>query len=89
MVNQIEEKGLKSAIIKMRPGLGKTILAINICNYFDQQVLVVVDRDVLINQWIESIHQLINIDKDLYGEKGIIQTKKNINDDRYKYKYEC
>jgi len=63
-----------SVILSMPCGFGKTITAINLSTTIKKQTLVVVNKIILIKQWIESIQEFCPT-----ATKDVISTKKKWN----------
>lgn len=63
-----------SSIISCHPGFGKTITAINIACELKLKVLVVVNRVVLIKQWIDAVKQFCD-------ENVVVQNLTSENED--------
>lgn len=53
-----EERG-GGGLIELRPGQGKTIMALNIVSRLRRKTLVVVHKSFLLNQWVERIQQFL------------------------------
>lgn len=53
-----EERG-GGGLIELRPGQGKTIMALNIVSRLRRKTLVIVHKSFLLNQWIERIEQFL------------------------------
>lgn len=65
-----QETGNISGIIKAAPGWGKTFLGIKTASILKQKVLYIVPNDILEGQWVDSIIQFSNLNKE---DIGIIQ----------------
>ena len=61
----------RGGILQLPPGYGKTICAINLICQLGVKTLIVVNRDFLMNQWIQRIKQVCPT-----ARVGIIQQKK-------------
>lgn len=60
-MSAIKEQGEHAGggLIELRPGQGKTIMALNIVSRIKRKTLVIVHKGFLLNQWIERIQQFL------------------------------
>ena len=73
----IEIMRSRSLIIASYPGFGKTILAIKIACELKRKTLIVVNKLILIDQWIESIEKFTDDDAHYKKKKPTIITATN------------
>ena len=58
-MNTVNEEHGGGGLIELRPGQGKTIMALNIISRIKRKTLVIVHKSFLLNQWIERIEQFL------------------------------
>lgn len=72
IINTYNDNGFVNGIIKARPGLGKTVLAVYAATKLKIKTLIVVDNQNLMKQWIKAFLTFTNLTED---DIGIIQQK--------------
>lgn len=80
-IDYIVSKNERNGIVKAPTGSGKTIFAYFLLNRLKVPAIIVVDRDVLVEQWIDrakEIFEKVNIEK--LNSKNIDQLEKNTSD---------
>jgi len=67
---RIQETGNFNGIIVAKPGVGKTYMSIKLASLIKQKTICIVPNDILEGQWVESILEFSNLERD---DIGIIQ----------------
>ena len=63
----LKEKGEVNGLIVAQPGFGKSVVAIKAIELFNSKTLIIVPNDILEEQFIESLVEFTNLDKDDIG----------------------
>lgn len=68
--NTLKEK--QGCCLNLRPGTGKTVLAIKLMSFLKLKTVIVVHKEFLRDQWIESIIKFTDLERD---DIGLVQGK--------------
>ena len=68
--NTLKEK--QGCCLNLKPGTGKTVLAIKLMSFLKLKTVIIVHKEFLRDQWIDSIVKFTNINRD---DIGLIQGK--------------
>lgn len=72
IIDQYKKYGIVNGIVKARPGIGKTVMAVYIAAKMGLKACIVVDNSNLMEQWIKAIYDFTDLTE---NDIGIIKQK--------------
>ena len=77
MLGYVKNGGQVNGIIRARPGIGKTIMAIYVAAQLGLKTCIIVDNNNLLEQWIKAIYDFTNLTE---NDIGIVKQKLTVVD---------